>query len=256
MKSNQLVCFPHSKPQVEEVELYFPFLSPNNNLSVVLLSDLHIRNSTKLNEVLTIVEELSPSLLLLLGDYFLNYNKRKVEEFFSLLSRINPPLGKFAVLGNREKKGFYPPLFGKAGTILLRNEYIRLKSDSNLLLLIGVDYDTEDISSLLSSLPPADLSILLSHTPDVVLSRGDWSKVDIVVSGHTHGGQIRFPLIGAVFTKSRLPRRYASGLFCLPGLYLYVSRGIGVSKIPLRFACPPEITLLRIKPGGERKCPR
>jgi len=250
MPTGGLVCFPQSKPHLEEVDLYFP-LPGNHNLSIALLSDLHIRNSTNLGLIFSMVDGLAPSLLFLLGDYFLTYKKSKVEEFFHLLSQINPPLGKYAVLGNRDANEFLPYLFERAGTILLRNEYVNPKEGSLNLVISGVDYGITNIHSLLNSLPSANLSILLSHTPDIIFSPGNWRKVDLVVSGHTHGGQIRIPFLGAIFTKSRLPRRYASGLSRLPGLYLYVSRGVGVTKIPLRFACPSEITLLRIRKGSE-----
>lgn len=253
MKTCRLICLPHHKPWVEEIDVVHPFLPPAKNLSIVLLSDLHIRKNTKLREIFSIVEKLSPDLLFLLGDYFFTKKKEKFEEFFALLSMINPPLGKFAVVGNREKTEFLTYPFKKTGTVFLRNEYIILKNDHLTIVISGVDYETTDVSPLLHSLPSADLSILLSHSPDVLLKPGDWRKIHLVVSGHTHGGQIRLPLIGAIFTKSKLPLRYASGLFPLPGLYLYVSRGIGMSKLPLRINCPPEITFLKIKSRGAKE---
>jgi len=242
-----LVSLPQSKPRVEEIELLFPSFTPGDDLRLVLLADLHIRNSTNLRQIFAVIERLSPSLLFLLGDYFLTYKRAKVEEFFSLLSQINPPLGKFAIPGNRDRADFLPYLFLEAGVIFLRDEYALRKNHNSTLLISGVRYESEDISSLLRSLPSADFSILLSHKPDIILSPGDWKKVNLVLSGHTHGGQIRFPLLGAILTKSKLSRKYASGLANVLGLHLYVSRGIGVSKIPLRFACPSEISLLKIR---------
>jgi predicted MPP superfamily phosphohydrolase len=152
-------------------------------------------------------------------------------------------------LGNGDEEELFLSIFSKAGVRLLNNGYFLVNMESSKILLVGVDFEAEGITNLLSSLPPSDLSILLSHRPDVILSPGDWRKIDLVLSGHTHGGQIRFPFIGPLFTKSRLPRRYSQGLSSFGHLHLYVSRGIGETKIPIRFLCPPEITLLKIKGG-------
>ncbi|MGC9004545.1 MAG: metallophosphoesterase [bacterium] len=242
-----IIHFPSSEPKLEEVELSFSRIPQGTELTIALLSDLHIRGSTNLKSVFSKIETLSPSLLFLLGDYFYIPYKSKVEEFTTFLSRVNPPLGKFAILGNGDDEEVFIKIFSKANVCLLNDSYFLFNIGTARILLIGINYQTTDISSFLSSLPSADLSILLSHKPDVILSPRVCGKIDLVVSGHTHGGQIRLPFLGAIFTKSRLPRRYAQGLSNIFDTYLYVSRGIGMSKIPIRFLCPPEITLLHIK---------
>jgi predicted MPP superfamily phosphohydrolase len=239
--------FPSSEPRLEEVEIVFPKLPNNIIISAVLISDLHIRSSTNLPSIFSKVEKLSPSFLFLLGDNFAKMKIQKVREFIYLLAYLNPPLGKFAILGNGDEEELFRPIFNKAGVHLLNNEYRLVNKGSLQILLAGVDFQAKNISQLLTSLPYSDLSILLSHRPDIILSPGDWRKIDLVLSGHTHGGQFRFPFFGPLFTKSKLPRKYSQGLFSFQHLYLYVSRGIGMTRIPIRFLCPPEITLLKIK---------
>jgi hypothetical protein len=241
--------FPSSEPELEEVEIAFPKIPNNIIISAVLISDLHIRSSTNLPAIFSEVEKLSPSFLFLLGDNFAKMKIQKVREFIYLLAYLNPPLGKFAILGNGDEEELFLSIFNKAGVHLLNNEYCLVSGSSSRILLVGVDFEAKNISQLLASLPSSDLSILLSHRPDVILSPGDWRKIDLVLSGHTHGGQLRFPFFGPLFTKSKLPRRYSQGLFSFRYFYLYVSRGIGMTRIPIRFLCPPEITLLKIKGG-------
>ena len=246
---SSLVHFPSSEPVLEEVDIVCPKLPNNILISAVLISDLHIRSLTNLPAIFSKGEKLSPSFIFLLGDNFTQMTIKKVKEFINLLRSLNPPLGKFAVLGNGDEEELFLSIFSKAGVRLLNNEYFLVNMKSLKILLVGIDFEAEGITNLLSSLPPSDLSILLSHRPDVILSPGDWRKIDLVLSGHTHGGQIRFPFIGPLFTKSRLPRKYSQGLSSFGHLHLYVSRGIGETKIPIRFLCPPEITLLKIKGG-------
>ena len=243
---SSLFHFPSSEPRLEEVEIIFSKLPNNTIISAVLISDLHIRSSTNLPTIFSKVEKLSPSFLFLLGDNFTKIMIKKVREFIKLLTSLNPPLGKFAILGNGDEEELFLSIFNKAGVHLLNNEYCLIKEGSLRILLAGVDYEAKNIPQLLASLPSSDISILLSHRPDVILSPGEWRKIDLVLSGHTHGGQIRFPLLGPLFTKSKLPRKYSQGLFSFGHLHLYVSRGIGMTKIPIRFLCSPEITLLKI----------
>ncbi|MBC7328875.1 metallophosphoesterase [bacterium] len=244
---SSFVHFPSSEPELEEVEIVYHKLPDNIVITAVLISDLHIRSASNLPAIFYKVEKLSPSFVFLLGDNFAKITIKKVREFINLFGLLNPPLGKFAILGNGDEEELFLSIFNKAGVHLLKNEYFLVNMESLQILLAGVDFKAERISNLLASLPPSDLSILLSHRPDVILSQGDWRKIDLVLSGHTHGGQIRLPFIGPLFTKSRLPRRYSQGLSSFGHLYLYVSRGIGETKIPIRFFCPPEITLLKIK---------
>ena len=100
-----------------------------------------------------------------------------------------------------------------------------------------------NVSFALAGVPPDDMAILLAHSPDQVLEAIGLGA-DLVLSGHTHGGQVRLPLLGAVYAGTKLGRDYAAGLFSVEDTWLYVSRGIGMTGLPIRFLCPPEVTLI------------
>ncbi|NIS70167.1 MAG: hypothetical protein GTO12_14865 [Proteobacteria bacterium] len=97
-----------------------------------------------------------------------------------------------------------------------------------------------------TSLPEAHFNILLAHAPDIIKNVAT-ERVELVVAGHTHGGQVRLPFIGALYARTSLGREFAAGLFEFSGTALYVTRGIGTSFIPFRFLCRPEITVFHLK---------
>lgn len=114
--------------------------------------------------------------------------------------------------------------------------------------LVGVDdnyLNRDDLDAALRGVPPGPPAILLAHSPDIVVDR-DVSRFALVLAGHTHGGQIRLPMVGTLETQTRT-RRYIEGLYRLPhGGWLHVSGGVGTSEIPLRFLVQPSATLLRL----------
>ncbi len=140
-----------------------------------------------------------------------------------------------------------------AGITVLRNEWRSLEIGGESARICGAGDDSAQLARMESALPPADgsggFSVLLTHAPDATLrlpSRaegGPW----LALCGHTHGGQIRIPGWGAPLRHSRLvSRRRAAGVFDVNGLPVVVSRGFGTAHLPLRFACRPEIALLRL----------
>jgi predicted MPP superfamily phosphohydrolase len=119
----------------------------------------------------------------------------------------------------------------------------------------GRQRDPAWLARLLDRGPRGDHHVVISHAPDFVDAMPQ--PVDLVLAGHTHGGQVVLPLVGALKTGGRLPRRYAGGLNDYGGIPLHVSRGIGMERgfdVPIRFLCPPEICVLdlRLPRGGQR----
>lgn len=106
-----------------------------------------------------------------------------------------------------------------------------------------------NVAQALAEVPAEDFCLLLAHSPDQV-REAEGLGVDLMLAGHTHGGQVRLPLLGAVVTGTDLGPRYASGLFRWGDTWLYVTRGIGTRGLPVRLLCPPEITLLVLEAGG------
>jgi predicted MPP superfamily phosphohydrolase len=185
------------------------------------------------------------------------YGGFKDEHFRSCieeLSRLKAPLGQYCVLGNHD---FWsgPAVtaklaqgIGQAGFRLLRNESARIEEG---LYLCGVDDYWEksyNFTAAMEKAPADACRILLSHNPDVnedVDARGE--TADFIISGHTHGGQIVFPFIGAPFLPSAFGQKYRAGLVKDGPRYTYTTRGLGVFFVPVRLNCPPEVTLITLK---------
>ncbi|MDZ7413856.1 MAG: metallophosphoesterase [candidate division KSB1 bacterium] len=109
--------------------------------------------------------------------------------------------------------------------------------------------EREGIRAAAHGIPHEAFTLLLAHSPDMVRPAEDLG-IDLVLAGHTHGGQVRLPLVGALYTQTLLGRRYAAGLFSFGTTKLYVNRGIGNAFVPFRFLCRPEITVIHLLPGA------
>jgi uncharacterized protein len=112
-------------------------------------------------------------------------------------------------------------------------------------------HDRAAFDELLRQAPVADVRILLGHNPNFVASLGQSAgPATLALAGHTHGGQVVLPFVGPLYTKTRLPRRYASGVHDLQGVTLHVSAGVGMERgaaPQIRFLCPPEICILELR---------
>jgi predicted MPP superfamily phosphohydrolase len=194
---------------------------------------------------------LCPELILLGGDLATS-RVEEVRESSAAFRRLSAPLGVFAVLGNHdhytgEVAGLRRCL-EECGVRVLHNESVELRRAGASLLLAGIDDLHQGDPSLDRALEGFDgtrPSLLLSHNPDIfpeAARRG----VSLVLSGHTHGGQVRIPGLPVLVRQSRL--RLDEGRFAADGTEIVVSRGLGVVGIPLRLACPPEAVLLTLRP--------
>jgi predicted MPP superfamily phosphohydrolase len=137
---------------------------------------------------------------------------------------------------------------GRLGITVLDNAAQPLGSER--FYIAGVDdYTTghADLDAAMRAVPPGAATVLLSHHPDIVRRLGA-RRPDLILAGHTHGGQIRLPSVGAVVTHSALPRRHAMGLTRYHDVPLFVTRGIGYSGVDLRLGCAPEVALLTLVP--------
>lgn len=177
------------------------------------------------------------------------------QRFFEPLARRRPI---FAVLGNHDD-----PRMATAGIPVrfLCNEAVPIDHNGARVVIAGVDQTllgTEDIGAALSEQRPGDVRILLAHYPSTAY-RLPAGRVDLQLSGHTHGGQIRVPFFGCLWTHDAIPTRMARGLHLIGGTQVHVSPGIGVSPpIPVRLNCPAEIAVLTLVPvesAREDRCP-
>lgn len=233
------------------------------------ITDIHLeRFGRREAQLLNHVRETRPDAILLTGDYVnLSYQRdpQTHQQVRQLLSQLSAPFGVYATLGSLavDLRGVVPPLFQGLPVTLLRCDCQLLEADDSRLLLLGLDCthdiptDGRRLQALTANIPThlADCPrILLYHSPELMLQAAE-QEIDLYVCGHTHGGQVRLPLVGALLTSSQLGRQYAMGHYRRGRTHLYVSRGVGLEGLSaprVRFLCRPEITLITLT-GADQK---
>lgn len=227
-----------------------------DGFTIVHLTDLHLGRLTSLSIIEYVIDQanrLSGDITVLTGDYVLGMNiDEPMNQVWPVLMRAQAPQGVYAVLGNHDhwadaqrsihwlrKSGFD-----------LRHKAIPLERDGQRMWLGGTgDYweDRQTIDEIFSGIPAGECKIVLAHNPDSA-DVAFQTQIDLMISGHTHGGQVRLPFVGA----PRLPvknKKYSSGLVTSDRFPVFISRGIGYAIYPVRFNCPPEIAVLTLRPG-------
>jgi uncharacterized protein len=224
------------------------------------ISDIHFEQlSRREHRLLDLIRELQPDLLLLTGDY-LNlssvYDSEAQKGVRRLLSQFRAPLGIYAVTGSPvvDVETVIPEIFEGLPIRWLQDEIETLHLGEHSLQLIGVrntyqeGRDIAALASLIDSSPAGETRILLYHTPDLAPAAAKMG-IGLYLCGHTHGGQLRLPVYGAVATSSRWGKRYEQGHYEENGMTLYVCRGLGLEGLGApraRFLAPPEIVLWKI----------
>lgn len=223
-----------------------------DGLRVAQLSDLHISqysSQARIASAAALAMRLAPDLIVLTGDFIWRQATAHAPDLIEPLRTLAAPLGVYAVLGNHdhwEGPELVSSVLAQAGVTLLRNQAAQLAADAPLWV-VGVDDVWErkhDLRGALAGLPDADCKLLLVHEPDYA-DRAAESSVDLQLSGHSHGGQINLPFFGRPVLPY-LGQKYPAGLYQVDKLALYTNRGIGVIAPPVRFNCPPEVTLLTL----------
>jgi predicted MPP superfamily phosphohydrolase len=245
--------------QVGVTQLRYKFANWQGDkpLRVLHISDLHFEGySPREQNILTYVKRLKPDLILLTGDY-LNlssvYDPEAQKGVRQFLKQLKAPLGVFAITGSPvvDMAGIIPEIFKGLKIRWLNDERITVQYRGNTLHLIGIqctytiERDLAALQQLHNDIPDTGLTILLYHTPDLMPSLAELD-IDLYLCGHTHGGQIRLPVYGAIATSSRWGKRYEMGLYREGNTTLYVSRGLGLEGLGApraRFLAPPEIIL-------------
>ena len=254
---------PH-RPTVERVEVVLRRLPRElDGLTIAHLSDFHFDSPASAGVIRTAVEitnGLAPDVVVLTGDYVtlspFQSCSRAAEDSKPcalVLADLHAPMGVFGVLGNHDY-ATEPRLVTRSleahGITMLRNFNLRIERSGARLWIAGVDDvlgGGARLDQALQGIPHDEATVLLAHEPDyadTVIS----SAVDLQLSGHSHGGQVRLPLVGAPYLPF-LARKYPWGLRQLGQLKLYTNRGIGTILLPVRFNCPPEVTLLTLRTG-------
>jgi hypothetical protein len=254
-----------NRPRLVRVDVALPRLPPSfDALSIAHLSDFHFDpyfSVTPIQAATRIANEAKPDLVVLTGDFvtlpllktraIVTEAARQVEPCAELLRQVRAPLGTWAVLGNHDvlTHGLHvETTLRQAGIQVLRNRAVPLERGGKRIWLAGVDdvlAGVDDLDEALRGVPAAEAVVLLAHEPDFADQAANY-PIDLQLSGHSHGGQVRFPLVGALYLP-KLARKYPLGLRQVGRLQLYTNPGVGTLRIPVRWNCPPEVTLIRLR---------
>ena len=235
-----------------------------DGFTIALLSDFHYDPFFSVHPIrhsIDLVNKLRPDLVVLTGDFVTvpvsgdaAESAAAAEPCAELLGQLRAPFGLWAVLGNHDiysdPKRITSALAAK-GIQLLVNRAVAIEKGNARFWLCGVDDvmgGFPDLVATLEIVPSGEASILLAHEPDYAdyVTR---YPIDLQLSGHSHGGQVRLPLVTPLFLPE-LARKYVWGLFNVGALTLYTTAGIGTVRVPVRFNCPAEITFIRLSKGS------
>lgn len=221
---------------------------------ITQLTDIHHSRILGIDEIRRMVstaQQTTPDMFVLTGDYTTSY-RRFIEPVAEVLSSLSAPEGVWAVLGNHDHYTD-PELTTRAlrrhRITVLDNFHTTLQRGPDSLQLSGIDdwtWNAVDWTRAFAGLKPETHTILLSHQP-AVLDLPQTQNVSLILSGHTHGGQVRLPFVGAPAKFATKELKYDRGLFARGETQLYVSSGTGVIGLPLRLGVRPEIAVLRLK---------
>jgi predicted MPP superfamily phosphohydrolase len=224
-----------------------------DGFTILHISDTHVdMNQRAMQYLRELVHGLQYDLCVLTGDFrgktFGPY-EAALKGMARLTDQLRQPL--FGVFGNHDTIQMLPGLEAM-GIRMLQNECEPIRRGDQAIYLAGIDdahyFRVDNIEKAASGIPDGAFSILLSHTPEIYLQAAH-AGFDLLLSGHTHGGQICLPGSIPLTLDSVLPRRMGSGAWCYGEMSGYTSVGAGSSVVPVRFNCPPEITLHRLCRG-------
>ena len=237
---------------LERVEILLKRLPPKlDGFKIIQLSDTHHSPFTDLKHIeraVKVANRLKPDMFLLTGDY-VSHERQYIGPVASVLGRLKSRYGTYACLGNHDHwtdADLVTVLFRGEGINMLVNQGFRFEARGASFWLCGVDdhmVGKTDVPASLRGSFPDEMKLLLAHNP-IIFREAARLRVDLTLSGHTHGGQIkvRDP------EKRILPqRKLKAGLHTRRSSQIYITRGIGTVVVPMRYQCPPEISLIELR---------
>ncbi len=241
---------------IERQEIFLRRLPKQlDGLRIVHLSDFHygpLVNPSHLERAVRAANDLRPDLIALTGDY-ISQDRAYAAPCAEVVGKLRARYGVFAVLGNHDHwtdAALIADLFRLEGIRVLINEGSRMEVEGEAFWLAGVD-DTmvglEDLSLAMAGACDEELKLLLAHNP-TILRRAARNDIDLVLSGHTHGGQVTWRSENSRSGRPR--RRMLRGLGRRGNTQIYVTRGLGTVVLPIRYGCPPEISVLELRSAG------
>jgi len=251
--------------QVKKLDIRLRIPDAFDGFSIAQLSDFHYEHHFSvlpIRKSVEVVNTLRPDVIVLTGDFVtvptLDYGSRRgrraaryAAPCAEILRKLQAPMGRFAILGNHDgasDPGIVVGALQDHGIPVLLNRSVPFERGSARIWLAGIDDLLEgspDLAVTLKAIPSGEATILLAHEPDFAdeVAR---TSVALQLSGHSHGGQVWIPGIGAPWLP-RMARKYPRGLYQLGGLTLYTNAGVGTVRVPVRLNCPPEVTLITLR---------
>jgi len=242
---------------ITQPDIHITDLAPEfDGYRIVHISDIHMDGGTTaewIAEVVAIVNQQNADMIVVTGD-FVTWNPRNIQpELWDALSQLSAPDGVFAVLGNHDyihNTDDLRRILRDINIQELTNIAVRIERENAHFYLAGVDdacYGEPDLDALTTKMPDDAPAILLAHEPDFADLAAETGRFALQLSGHTHGGQLVFPVVGILY-KPEIGKKYLSGYYRIDNdLQVYVTRGVGTVGLPLRLNCRPEITVLSLK---------
>ena len=236
--------------QVVRTELPVTGLAPElDGLRVGFVTDLHLSETVPADDIsraLALVLAEAPDVLIFGGDYVTYADLRYAEPVADLLKGASAPLGVFAILGNHDDDRVVPAALSRRGITVLKDERSTITRRGASLEIAGIRFWTKKQDDIARVVAGARAPVLLlAHDPRRVTEAAILG-IPAVISGHTHGGQIVLPGLGAIAAR-KFP--VAAGRLTMDGTELFVSRGVGTVLIPVRINCPPEVAVVTLRTG-------
>jgi uncharacterized protein len=256
-------------PELVKVEMSLPRLPEAfDGFTIAQLSDFHydeIFSIHPIRRAIDLVNHVQPDLVVLTGDFVTVWAlafgddepaARIAEPCAKLLSQLHSRLGSLAVLGNHDVRtdpSFVTDALRSHGIPVLRNRSQAVEQNGARIWVCGLDSldSSPQIERALAGVPRSELVVLLVHEPDFA-DEAARHPVDLQLSGHSHGGQIWLPGIGAPWLPP-FGRKYPRGRYTVGTLPLYTNVGLGTIRLPVRLNCTPEITLFTLRAGKTSK---
>jgi uncharacterized protein len=256
-----------NRPRIVRQDFFLPRWPERfNGFTVALLSDFHYDpyfSVHPLYAAIAMVNDLRPDLIALTGDFVTKPvvgSTRKAafaaQPCARLLRQMTAPLGLWAVLGNHDHGVDHRHVTHalEAENIrVLANQSEPIERDGARIWLAGVNdvlSGTADLSKTLRRLPAGEAVVLFAHEPDFA-DQASHFPIDLQLSGHSHGGQVRIPLLPPLYLPP-MAKKYVRGAFQVGPLALYTTAGLGTVGLPMRLNCPPEITLLTLRSAAKQ----
>jgi uncharacterized protein len=218
-----------------------------DGLRIGYITDLHHSEFVDLDDIqraVALITAEHPDLILLGGDYVSYGDVRYADPCAEALSVLRAPLGVFAVLGNHDDDRAVPDALRRRGIAVLRDESTVLTKGGDHLVLSGIRFWTKYSQDIARAVGPRNAPVLLAAHDPRRIAEAATLGIGGVIAGHTHGGQVVLPGIGALAAK-KFP--VAAGRLSRDGSEMFVSRGVGTVILPVRINCPPEVNIITLR---------